>query len=491
MFVFKAAVVGTGALGGEIAGAIKAAGIPVVQVKAGSYDGLGDVDFVIEAVEKDDLETKHEVFAWLDASTPGSAVLASASSACSITEIGEITLRPDKVVGFHWFAGKRLVEVVEGDDTSEETVQAALSFAQSLRKTAVLTADRPGRIVKRVKAAADPFLEACSVVEDGVAGVREVDTALALGLDLKPGPFAAADREGLDKVAARLENPPAVLSRLVAAGRLGVAAGQGFYPYPRPEPGYEDAVVKLEWRDDVAVVWLANPPANSLAPTVVAALRRAWDDLKGRARAMVLTSANPALFCAGADIKAFTQWDATSGRAHLEEIHALAREWERSSVVTIAAVNGLAFGGGCEIAMACDIRLAAASASFGQPEVNLGLIPGFGGTQRLPRLVGPAKALELNLLGMPISAAGAFEHGLVSRVHEDHELFDAALAWARKAAAQAPLAVEQIKRVSAHGDFDAGLAGEIDGFIEAFGSQDAREGIGAFIEKRTPQWRGK
>jgi len=491
MFVFKAAVVGTGALGDEIAAAIEAAGVPVVHVEAGSYDGLGDVDFVIEA-GPEDLAAKHEAFAWLDARTSGRAVLASATAACSITEVSGVTLRPEKVVGFHWFPGKRLVEVVEGDDTSEASVQAALSFAQTLRKTAVRCADTPGQIVARVTGAADALVEACAVVEEGVAGVREVDTALALGAGLKPGPFAAADREGLDEALARLDDPPVLLRRLVAAGRLGLVSGQGFYPYPQPVKGYEDAVVKLEWRDDdVAVVWLANPPANSLAPTVVAALRRAWDDLKDRARAMVLCSANPALFCAGADIKAFTEWDAASGRDHLEEIHALARQWERSPVVTIAAVNGLAFGGGCEIAMACDFRLAAFSASFGQPEVNLGIIPGFGGTQRLPRLVGPAKALELNLLGEPISAEAAFEHGLVNRVVDDHELFDTALSWARKAAGQAPIALAQIKRVSAGADLDAGLAAEVDGFIEAFTSDDAREGIGAFIEKRKPQWRGR
>ncbi len=490
MFVFKAAVVGTGALADEIAAAIAAAGVESVHVEAGSYDGLGDVDFVIEAGEPD-LEAKHEAFAWLDAKTPGHAVLASATAACSITEVSGVTLRPEKVVGFQWFPGKRLVEVVEGDDTSEATVQAALSFAQTLRKTAVRCADTPGQIVARVTAAADPLAEACAVVEEGVAGVREVDTALALGAGVKPGPFAAADREGLDEVLARLDDPPVLLRRLVASGRLGLAAGQGFYPYPQPAKGYEDAVVKLEWRGDVAVLWLANPPANSLAPTVIAALRRAWDDLKGRARAMVLASANPALFCAGADIKAFTEWDAWTGRAHLDEIHALVREWEQSPVVTIAAVNGLAFGGGCEIAMACDIRLAALSASFGQPEVNLGIIPGFGGTQRLPRLVGAAKALEMNLLGEPISAEDAFEYGLVNRVVEDHELFDTALAWARKAAGQAPIALGQIKRVSARGDLDDGLAAEVDGFMEAFTSEDGREGIAAFIEKRKPRWRGR
>ena len=128
--------------------------------------------------------------------------------------------------------------------------------------------------------------------------------------------------------------------------------------------------------------------------------------------------------------------------------------------MTIAAVNGLALGGGCEIAMACDVRLAAFSASFGQPEIALGIIPGFGGTQRLPRLVGPAKALEMNTTGEPISAGEAFEYGLVNTVVPDHELFDAALNWARKFARQAPVALEQIKRVSHAGDLDEGIEAE-------------------------------
>jgi enoyl-CoA hydratase/carnithine racemase len=151
----------------------------------------------------------------------------------------------------------------------------------------------------------------------------------------------------------------------------------------------------------------------------------------------------------------------------------------------------MALGGGCEIAMCCDVRLAARSASFGQPEINLGIIPGFGGTQRLARLVGPAKALEMNTLGDPISAEEGFEYGLVNRVVADHELFDTAMAWGRKAAGQAPVAIEQIKQVSHAADLDEGLALERDGFIRAFESEDAREGIGAFIEKRKPEFKGR
>ena len=110
------------------------------------------------------------------------------------------------------------------------------------------------------------------------------------------------------------------------------------------------------------------------------------------------------------------------------------RGMETSSTVTIAAVNSIAFGGGCELAMACDFRIAAESATFGQPEINLGIIPGFGGTQRLPRLVGEAKALEMNLVGDPIDAYEAHRVGLANQVVPDHELFDTALAWARKLA---------------------------------------------------------
>ena len=139
--------------------------------------------------------------------------------------------------------------------------------------------------------------------------------------------------------------------------------------------------------------------------------------------------------------------------------------------------------------MACDFRIAADSATFGQPEINLGIIPGFGGTQRLPRLVGEAKALEMNLVGDAISSDEAFEYGLVNRVVPDHELFDTALAWARKLAGQAPLAVQQIKEVSHKGDLDEGIDAEKAGFAAVFGSEDAREGIGAFLGKRTPKFR--
>jgi enoyl-CoA hydratase / 3-hydroxyacyl-CoA dehydrogenase len=250
--------------------------------------------------------------------------------------------------------------------------------------------------------------------------------------------------------------------------------------------------VKLETRGDIAIAWLANGQMNSIAPAVIKDLGAVYEKVKASgARALVIASSNPFLFSAGADIKAFTQMDAAGGEQLLHEAHALLRELETGSIPVIAAVNGLAFGGGNELAMAADVRIAARSAVFGQPEIKLGIIPGFGGTQRLPRLVGENKALEMNLVGDPIGAEEAYEFGLVNSVVVDHELFDTALAWARKLAEQAPLAVEQVKKVSANGDIDAGIEAEKIGFGTVFSSEDGKEGISAFLGKRKPQWQGK
>ncbi len=676
MFVFRSAVVGAGTMGGQIAQTIAAAGIPVVLkdiddalVQAGldearnvtsgqveklvergkltaeqgeariaevqgrihgtiSYADFGDVDFVVEAVPER-MEIKQDVFAELDAATPGHAILASNTSSLSITEIGEATLRPDRVVGFHYFypaSLMSLIEIVEGEDTSAETVTAAITFAQSIRKQPITCAEVPGFVVNRIlnsgisevwraqeqqglsiklidegvgaagvvpvgpyhlvnllgldtvlhvaehlvesygderfyvpsgmqklvserrlgaKTGGDGFydpqgesnvpgdaepnieelvellslktlIEACLVLEEGVATHRDIDFGLMAGAGLDPRrglmpPFMKADSEGLDEVLERMENvrerhgerfaPPTILRRLVAQGRLGQQSGQGFYAYPRADAEQPAEVIKLETRPGedgqggVAIAWLANGQMNSISPQVVEDLAKVWAQVKASSdppvRALVIASSNPFLFSAGADIKAFTTMDESGGRELLQGTHALLREIGCAGVATIAAVNGLAFGGGCELAMACDIRIAARSALFGQPEIKLGIIPGFGGTQRLPRLVGQSKALEMNLIGDPILAEEAFELGLVNRVVEDHELLDTALSWARRLATQAPLAIEQIKRVSSAGDLDAGIAAEQAGFASVFASEDAREGVSAFLGKRAPRFQGR
>jgi enoyl-CoA hydratase/3-hydroxyacyl-CoA dehydrogenase len=582
------------------------------------YDGFGDVDFVVEAVPER-MEVKQAVFAELDAVTPGHAILASNTSSLSITEIGEATLRPEKVVGFHYFypaAVMPLIEIVRGDDTAEETVSAALNFAQAIKKQPIVCAEVPGFVVNRILnsgvseiwraqeerglsikaideavgganvapmppyvlvdllgldtvlhvaihlreaygerffvsremkrlvdegklgaktggsgfyAGGEPqvsgegtdvdgaelgelmalksFVEACLVLEEGVCTTREIDLGLMAGAGMDPRrgllpPFLKADVMGLDVVLERLEaleeahgerfSPPAILRRLVAQGRLGTKSGAGFYAYPQPDEGEQAETVKLETRGDVAIAWLANGQVNPISPDVIRDLATVWERVTSSGiRAMVVASGSPVVFSAGADIKAFTQMDEQAGAELIDAGHALLRDLGRSTVATIAAVNSLAFGGGCELAMACDVRIAAQSAVFGQPEIKLGIIPGFGGTQRLPRLVGESKALEMNLIGDAITADEAYEHGLVNRVVPDHELLETALLWARRLAQQAPVAVGQVKEVSAKGDLDEGIEAEKRGFATAFFSEDGREGIAAFLGKRAPRWKGR
>ena len=346
------------------------------------------------------------------------------------------------------------------------------------------------------------LVESCLVLEEGVASMKDIDIGMMMGAGILPGPFQRADAQGLDEVLAALERaeaewgehfaPPLILRRLVAQGRLGQKTGQGFFPYPQPDPDSSYETIALETRGEVTIVWLNRPPANPLSPQVIRELADAWGKLGGKARAIVFASSNPFTFSAGADIKEFTKMKPDAeGRELIESGHGLMTGMEKSPTVTIAAVNSLAFGGGCELAMACDFRIAAESASFAQPEINLGIIPGFGGTQRLPRLVGEGKALEMNLTGDAIGSYEALRFGLVNQVVPDHELFDTALAWARKLGEKAPIAIEQIKSVSAMGELGEGLEAEAHGFAKAFGSEDAKEGISAFLGKRQPRFQGK
>jgi enoyl-CoA hydratase / 3-hydroxyacyl-CoA dehydrogenase len=348
------------------------------------------------------------------------------------------------------------------------------------------------------------FVEACLVLEEGVASLKDIEIGMMTGAGILPGPFARADERGLDEMLSALEraelewgdgfSPPTILKRLVAQGRLGRKSGQGFFGYPRPDSDFDQKeTVLLETRGEVAVIWLNRPPANPMSPQLVQEFGELWKrcNESSEIRSVVIASSNIFTFSAGADIKEFTKMDASGGAGLLDSGHAMLREMETSSTTTIAAVNSIAFGGGCELSMACDFRLAAESATFGQPEINLGIIPGFGGTQRLPRLVGEGKALEMNLTGDAISAQEAYRLGLAHAVVPDHELFDTALGWARKLAAQPPLAIEQIKTVAGTGDLDEGIAAEKQGFAKVFQSEDAKEGISAFLQKRTARFEGK
>ncbi|PPU28597.1 enoyl-CoA hydratase-related protein [Xanthomonas arboricola] len=204
-------------------------------------------------------------------------------------------------------------------------------------------------------------------------------------------------------------------------------------------------------------------------------------------RVVILTGAGPKAFVAGADIAEMRDLSAMQGREFSLLGQQLMRRIERMPKPVIAMVNGFALGGGLELAMACHLRIAASSARLGQPEINLGLIPGFGGTQRLLRLTGRAAALELCLLGLPIDAARAFQLGLVNRVAEPEALQDETLALAQRLAAAAPLALRGILDAVVFGGecaIEEGLQLETAQFALLFASDDMREGTGAFLEKR-------
>jgi enoyl-CoA hydratase/carnithine racemase len=252
--------------------------------------------------------------------------------------------------------------------------------------------------------------------------------------------------------------------------------------------------VRVDRDGAVAVLTIDHPPANAVSRAVIAGLREAVAAIGGEGsgvRAAILTGQGGKFFAAGADITEFP----TVGEENIAAGQALTLEMEQCPVPLIAAVNGIALGGGCELAMACDLRIAAANARFGQPEINLGIIPGWGGTQRLPRLIGLSRALPLLLTGDPIDAATALNLGLVSAVVEPGELLDAARALAATIATKAPLAVRATKR-AVHQGLDAAttaeaLAVERREFTEVFGSADAGEGVAAFLAKRAPEWRGR
>ena len=210
-------------------------------------------------------------------------------------------------------------------------------------------------------------------------------------------------------------------------------------------------------------------------------------------RALVLTGAGEKAFVAGADIAAMSTMTPTQARAFAERAHGVLERLELLPIPTLAAVNGFALGGGCEIALACDLVYASENARFGQPEVNLGIIPGFGGTQRLGRRVGTMRALEMILTGDHHDAARAREMGLVLDVRPLAELLPHVVAQARKIAAKGPVAVALAKRaVHAGADADLSVGNELErqAFSSAFATEDSREGMKAFLEKRAPQWKG-
>lgn len=257
------------------------------------------------------------------------------------------------------------------------------------------------------------------------------------------------------------------------------------------------SLVIYERRDSVAFVQLNRPEKfNSLTREIIVVLSDLFKQFAAQSdlRAVILTGTGERAFCAGTDISELAGLDEGEALQASKRGQALCDLIERCPVPVIAAVNGLAVGGGCELALACHIRVAVKAARFSLPEAKLGIIPGYGGTQRLPREIGQARALEIMLAGRELSADEALKIGLVNKVTDAAGLLKEAESLANDIARLAPLAIRACLEAVTRGlelPLEEGLALEAQLFADLFATADVREGTSAFLEKRSPVFKGE
>lgn len=577
----------------------------------------GGADLLIEAAPED-LAVKTALFAQVDKLAPKGAIFASNTSTLPITEISRLLSRASDFVGMHFFNPPPLMpllEVVKGDSTSDETLEAAVALGSKFGKSVVVCRkDVPGFIVNRVLG---PLLnEAAWEVERGEATVEQVDSMALYGVGLPMGLFELADYSGIDTiyragVAVSTRDPGNVLvSQLFKekfdAKKYGRKTGEGFYTYtgatwsrpPVPKDagsaldplivfapavnasawllrngvctsndldmavklglGFPEGILQMAdawgigrvvevlrskeksfgpfYAPDPLLVEMTgagtpgsgggkrfyesragvgttqellvkrSPPLawvvlnrphrlNTLTQSLVKELVSALRELDGDAsvRVIILRGEGDRAFSAGADL---TSFDSTTPA----KIFDFARGWfeafstvERIGKPVVAAINGMALGGGCELALACDFRVASEDAKIGLTETRLGLIPGAGGTQRLARVVGLAKAKEMVFLAQRLGAEEAQKVGLVNRVFRKPEFEAGVTEFAQQLAKQPPLALKFAKQalnLSTQVPVDLGQLFEATGFGLLLSTEDASEGISAMLEKREPEFKG-
>ncbi len=343
------------------------------------------------------------------------------------------------------------------------------------------------------------------IVRNGVASIEDVETAVKLGLGYPKGILEMADEWGLDKIVEILEGlsrygdayrPDPLLVTMVSEGKTGKKAGIGFHSYTGKAGGYTEIIVEKE----PPIAWLTlNRPhkLNALSPKMLEELEEALHVLEGDedVRVVILRGAGGRAFSAGADLTAFTEAATPSkGYQLLTEFQNVLDTVENLSKPVIAAVDGYALGGGCELILACDLRIASERSELGQPEINLGLIPGAGGTQRLPHLVGLARAKELIMLGDRVDAAEALRIGLVNKVFPAEGFYERVRELALKLAEKPPLALKAAKQainVSRYAPPSVGLALERSLFSILLTTEDFAEGVSSFLSKRKPSFKGR
>jgi len=519
-------------------------------------EAVGDAQLVIEAIPEK-MEIKHLV--WREAAelAPGDAILASNTSSLSISEIATVVPNPERFVGMHFFnppAIMKLVEVNQGDKTSDETVETVMALARKMRKTPVwVKKDAPGFIVNRVLVT---YLNEAAKLLDKF-DIEQIDAAMQHKAGMPMGPFMLSDLIGLDIVHNILKTfeehigpeyaPHEKIIELFDSRKLGRKTGEGFYSYAeRPavtedqakgfdvklllepfvkeaEKLYKEAVatvedidtamklganipkgpfemkkaglgeekpVLTEKKDGVYKITLNRPSKlNSMTLEMLGMIGEAMDEASADpdVKAILITGAGDRAFCAGADVSQFPDFSIDKARNLSETGHKTFKKFMATSKPVVAAINGYALGGGNELILFCDLRIASDKARFSQPEVSLGLMPGWGGTYMLQKIVGKSEANDLIMTGRRINAAEAKSMGLVSMVYPAAEFNAKVDEYLQALVKGPPRSLSAMKRLSASDDtLDAALDAEADAFADLWNYGELKEGIDAFNNRRKP-----
>lgn len=362
-----------------------------------------------------------------------------------------------------------------------------------------------GEKIKPEEIFAPAINSAAWLIRNNVCSREDLEKAMKLGLGFPDGILQMADRWEIDAIVGILRekarkhgdfyNPDPLLLQMVEKGTLGSKTGKGFYDYTATERKSDEIILARE--PPLAWIILNRPHRlNTITPKMIAELDQAitelWDDNK--VRVLLVKGAGERAFSAGADVTAFTDTNTTTVFENTRKLQAVLSRLESFPRPVIASINGYALGGGCEIILACDFRIASERAEIGQPEIKIGLIPGGGGTQRLTRIVGPAKAKELILLGERITAQEAQRIGLVHFVAPADRLEADTRRIAEKLAQGPPIALKLAKyaiNAATETSLESGLTVEASSFANLFSTSDLVEGVSAFLSKKQPKFEGK